>query len=196
MRSIIVLCAAIALAAGEGYAVNIDQMEVAYLCTRGSTMGEKLLEAFHLCSGEMTQQTYGARSLLRSDFCPSPSEIKKEVKGYLQGEICVFKQLGWMDNFWKTGLNEETILADLSSLPEEVSYFLLDESIMGDCVDDTTEYIYSTTEQCFATYTEAQQSKVARTIDFYAKVTCFTRTFEEVCQEYVKGLLYAASYNA
>ena len=154
-----------------------------------------MMEAAHECSGDMhTQQTADLpRSLLRSEnACPSPREIKQEVKRHLQGkqellrinvdiellstkkswndnvpgEICVLRQLGWVDNYWRTGWNNETILEDLSSLPGEVSYYLMDESIMGECVDDTMEYIYSSSGDCMATYSENGQAKVAGRCQF------------------------------
>ena len=37
----------------------------------------------------------------------------------------------------------------------------ISDSIMGDCVEDTMEYIYSTSEDCFATYSQNGQAKVA-----------------------------------
>ena len=65
---------------------------------------------------------------------------------------------------------------------------------MGGCVDTKTELINSYSEQFIATYTAAQQSKVARINDFYAKATCFDEVFGQVCREYNKGngSLYSA----
>ena len=45
MKSFIVLCAAIAVAAGEG-GVCMDPMEVGYLCTLGTPMGKLKYEDY------------------------------------------------------------------------------------------------------------------------------------------------------
>merc|ERR1712117_987228 len=114
MRQFLVLCAIIAVAfakkgkdsseesSEKSSGLCIDSSEVAYLCTLGTPLGDKLSAAFATCSGEEVMAGRKGKGKGKKK-CPSADEM------------CVFQQLGWLDNSYN--FDNVTAVADISSLP-------------------------------------------------------------------------------
>merc|ERR1712066_372656 len=61
--------------------------------------------------------------------CPSVAEIMDWAAEEYAGEICVFSEMGWLDNDFNT--NDELIETDIDTLPSEIA-----ESLKGDEYDE------------------------------------------------------------
>ena len=139
-----------------------DEGEVALACTAGTPMGEKLASAMDACMGTTESTTAMSTAVsrkkktcrgrrCRSKFtnkCTSVENIKimigKDMKGrsavqiflivkrYFPVDLCIRKQLGWVDTEGQAV--EDVMTADLMTLPTEVSVNLSKEKV-GTCAE-------------------------------------------------------------
>merc|ERR1712178_76522 len=185
MRQSLVLCAIIAVAfakkgkdsfeesSEKSSGLCIDSSEVAYLCTLGTPLGDKLSAAFATCAGEEVMAGRKGKGKEKKK-CPSVDDIVEKVQEGLADEMCVFQQLGWLDNSYN--FDNVTAVADISSLPGEVSAVLLDENQMAKCVQETMDYMSNDKKmkKCWNKYSEEDQA----TLMFVASPRHLTRCVE------------------
>merc|ERR1711894_750482 len=126
MKIFIVLAAsAIALASG----LCLEDDEVVAMCTVGTDIGSKLEAAAAACENGPAA---GRRRGKGQKKCPTVEEVWEKVQEEMGDELCVFQQIGWLDESYEFG--NATAVADIASLPQEVS-MALDENDMGECVE-------------------------------------------------------------
>eukprot|EP00088_Acartia_fossae_P059075 TRINITY_DN6971_c0_g1_i1.p1 TRINITY_DN6971_c0_g1~~TRINITY_DN6971_c0_g1_i1.p1 ORF type:complete len:241 (+),score=66.54 TRINITY_DN6971_c0_g1_i1:3-725(+) len=202
MKSFVVLSAAIALVAAGESGTCLDSAELAYLCTIGTPLGDKLSSAFYGCSddtmaaGRARKASAGANLYnKKTKKCVNPGQLARNIKQELADELCVFQQLGWLDNNSTVPtFNEEVAMADLAALPAEVSWIGTDDGagMIHGCIQEKFEKLSTKkNKKCFESYSEKQQAKVAEIGYFYAGVKCFTELFDQACTDYVSYEVYS-----
>merc|ERR1712212_1347856 len=105
------------------------------------------------------------------------------------GEICVFKELGWMDSDMNE--MEEVIQADIDTLPTEIA-----EALNGDqyeeCLAMAEEKMKSMDKKykkCEKEYDEEEKERFVELFTGIAETGCFMAVFKKSCGSYVKSNL-------
>merc|ERR1711892_406597 len=98
------------------------------ICHAGSALGEKTNAAMEVCSAnaEARAKSKGkgkgkgkGNGKGKAPKCPTVDEIMQMVGEEYAGEICVFTELGWMDEAMNS--DDELIQADIETLPNEIA---------------------------------------------------------------------------
>ena len=104
------------------------------------------------------------------------------------GEMCVFTELGWMDNDMVS--DDDLIEADIATLPTEIA-----EALNGDdydeCVVKAEEKMASMAPQCDDAYTEEEIAQLEELANAVAHTECFMAIFKKSCGSYVMNSLAA-----
>merc|ERR1712240_910978 len=104
----------------KGMCLSEDQMMM--MCKAGSELGEKAMSAMEACSNNVETRAKNGKG-------PSVDDIMDWAAEEYAGEICVFSELGWLDNDFNT--NDELIETDIDTLPSEIA-----ESLKGEEYDE------------------------------------------------------------
>merc|ERR1711953_274403 len=109
----------------------MDPREVAYWCTVNTALGQKLVPALMRCgssSGNETEEMEPAgrkkggkkcKGKGKGKKCPSVDEVEAWfVEGH-EHELCVFSELGWLDN--SGNFSDAAAQADLATLSTNVT---------------------------------------------------------------------------
>merc|ERR1711892_693617 len=85
------------------------------ICHAGSALGEKANAAMEVCSAkaESRAKSKGKGGKGKAPKCPTVDEIMQMVGEEYAGEICVFTELGWMDEDMNS--DDELIQADIET---------------------------------------------------------------------------------
>merc|ERR1711936_161852 len=113
----------------------MEPEEVVYWCTAGTPLGEKLMESMSTCSGAEEQEEKeepagrkkGGKKCKKGKKCkgkgkgkgkkcPSVDEVEAWFMEEHQAELCVFSELGWLDN--SGNWSEAAAEADLAKMGE------------------------------------------------------------------------------
>merc|ERR1712168_1469816 len=118
----------------------LNSGEVAYLCTAGSPVADKVASALAACA-EQTEPA--GRSLSRKrgkgkgkgKKCPTMDEIFEDIEDEFGDDACVYNAMGWLDE--EGNVNNDTITMDVRSLPQEVSSMITFEGV-AQCTENMT----------------------------------------------------------
>merc|ERR1711892_1015423 len=101
------------------------------ICHAGSALGEKANAAMEVCSANAEARAKskgkgkGKGGKGKAPKSPTVDEIMQMAGDEYAGEICVFTELGWMDEDMNS--DDELIQADIETLPNEIA-----EALSGD----------------------------------------------------------------
>merc|ERR1711922_15281 len=114
--------------------------------------------------------------------CPSVDEVEAWFMEEHQDELCVFSQLGWLDN--SGNFSDAAAQADLATLSPNVTAVLAEDKIVKKCVVDGK-----------GNYSEEEKAKLEELATATAGIQCFLHMFQDSCKEYVGGKVYEALYS-
>merc|ERR1739842_117265 len=109
--------------------------------------------------------------------CPSVDEVEAWFMEEHQAELCVFSELGWLDN--SGNWSEAAAQADLATLSPNVTAVLSEDNIQQ-CMEMVMEELAHLEELATAT----------------AGIQCFLHMFQDSCQEFVGGKVYEALFSS
>merc|ERR1712079_778745 len=126
-----------------------DPREVAYWCTVNTALGQKLVPALMRCgssSGNETEEMEPAGSKKgkkckgkgkgKGKKCPTVDEVEAWFMEEHEDELCVFSELGWLDN--SGNFSDAAAQADLATLSPNVTA-VLSEDNMQQCMEMVME---------------------------------------------------------
>jgi len=127
---------------------EMEKSEVVFWCTAGTPLGEKLSNAMMNCSGaeeeeEEEEMPAGrkkgggkkckkgkkckGKGKGKGKKCPSVDEVEAWFMEEHQAELCVFSELGWLDN--SGNFSDAAAQADLATLSPNVTAVLSEDNI-------------------------------------------------------------------
>merc|ERR1712123_176835 len=120
----------------SGLCLSAEKMMM--ICHAGSALGEKANAAMEVCTAtaeERAKKGKGkgkakgkGKGKGKTPKCPTVAEIMDMAGEEYAGEMCVFTELGWMDDDMNS--DEELIQTDIDTLPAEIA-----EALNGDEYD-------------------------------------------------------------
>merc|ERR1719483_272513 len=178
-----------------------DKGEVALACTAGTPVGVKFASALASCANATTaadpsavasrkKKTCRGRRC-RSKFtkkCPSVEDIKKKVGKEMKADLCILKNLGWIDTEGQAV--DAVMTADLMTLPTEVSAKLSEEKVEA-CADKMITKMSQRHERCAKKYNADDVSELSELGLKVASYKCFQNQFAKSCQAFVKQEIYS-----
>merc|ERR1712128_321335 len=166
----------------ESSGLCLSERNMMVICHAGSDLGEKANAALEVCSST-NAETRAKKPKGKPSKCPTFATIVDTAKKTYAGEICVFKELSWLDDDMTT--YNELIKADIETLPPKIS-----EALKGDkfdkCVSKAKKKMMNLAKQCQSRYTEQEISQLKRLGNAVAHTECFKATFKIACAAYVK----------
>merc|ERR1719431_259795 len=138
------------------------------ICHAGSTLGEKANTAIATCSATAEERAKKGKG--KSPKCPTVNKIMDMVAEEYAGEICVFTEMGWLDENMNS--DDNLIEEDIASLPTEISEALNSEG-------------YDTCVQM----AEEKMANLGELVNGIAHTECFMKIFKESCGSYVKNTI-------
>merc|ERR1711892_362951 len=176
----------------------LSEEKMMMLCHAGSALGEKANAGMEVCAanaeegakkGKGKGKAKGkgkGKGKGKSPKCPTVAEIMDMAGEEYAGEMCVFTELGWMDNDMNS--DEELIQADIDTLPTEIA-----EALNGDeydqCVTKAEEKMASMAPECDASYTEEEMARLGELGNAVANTECFKAIFAKSCGSYIKNTM-------
>merc|ERR1712045_285889 len=153
----------------------MEPEEVVYWCTAGTPLGKG-----------------------KGKKCPSVDEVEAWFMEEHQGELCVFSELGWLDNSgnWSEAASE----ADLATLSPNVTAVLSEEN-MQQCMEMVMEEMAEDkiVKKCVVNgkgkYSDEELAKLEELATATAGIQCFLHMFQDSCKEFVGGKVYEALYS-
>merc|ERR1719369_118629 len=157
----------------------MEAEEVMYWCTAGTQKGEK-------CKG---------KGKGNGKKCFTVEEVETWFMEEHAGELCVFSQLGWLDN--SGNFDNVTAEADLVTLPSNVSAAVSQEN-MEQCMTEVLQEMSEDkkVKKCVESgkYTEEELSKLQELATATAGIKCFVNMFQESCNNFVGEQIHQALY--
>merc|ERR1712062_512500 len=195
----------------------MEPEEVVYWCTAGTPLGEKLTNAMSACSGaeeEEQEEPAGrkkggkkckkgkkckGKGKGKGKKCPSVDEVEAWFMEEHQGELCVFSELGWLDNSgnWSEAASE----ADLATLSPNVTAVLSEDNIQQ-CMQMVMEEMAEEkiVKKCVVNgkgnYSEEDLARMEELATATAGIQCFLHMFQDSCKDFVGGKVYEALYSS
>merc|ERR1711863_78288 len=191
--------------------------KVAYWCTAGTPLGEKLMGAMMTCSGaedEEEEMPAGrkkgggkkckkgkkckGKGKGKGKKCPSVDEVEAWFMEEHQAELCVFSELGWLDN--SGNFSDAAAQADLATLSPNVTAVLSEDNIQQ-CMEMVMEEMAEDkiVKKCVVNgkgnYSEEDLAALEELATATAGIQCFLHMFQESCQEFVGGKVYEALFS-
>merc|ERR1719492_776750 len=129
--------------------------------------------------------------------CPSVDDVEAWFMEEFEGELCVFSELGWLDN--SGNFSKETVEADMATLSPNVTAALSDEN-MDACIAYAMEEMSEdkTIKRCVENgkgkYSDEELAKLKELGEATAGIKCFMHMFQDSCKEFVGGQVYEALY--
>merc|ERR1712123_460490 len=174
----------------------LSEEKMMMICHAGSALGEKANAAMEVCAANAEERAKKGKGKGKakgkgkgkgkSPKCPTVAEIMDMAGEEYAGEMCVFTELGWMDNDMNS--DEELIQADIDTLPSEIAEALNGEEY-DQCVTKAEEKMASMAPECDASYTEEEMSQLGELGNAVAHTECFKAIFAKSCGSYVKNSL-------
>merc|ERR1711892_1114276 len=115
----------------ESSGLCLSERNLMVICHAGSDLGEKANAALEVCSNgnaETRAKKPKGKGKGKPSKCPAVGTVVDAAKEMYAGEICVFKELGWLGSDMTT--DNELIKADIETLPPKIS-----EALKGDKFD-------------------------------------------------------------
>merc|ERR1712240_151504 len=167
----------------KGMCLSEDQMMM--MCKAGSELGEKAMAAMEACSNNVETRAKNGKG---NGKCPSVDDIMDWAAEEYAGEICVFSELGWMDNDFNT--NDELIETDIDTLPSEIAESLKGEEY-DECVVEAEKKMEKMAKKKMkkCTYSEEDIAKLDDLGTGIAHTECFKYIFKKSCKSYLKNSL-------
>merc|ERR1712042_363019 len=159
------------------------------MCKAGSELGEKAMAAMEACSNNVeTRAKKGKGKGKGNGKCPSVDDIMDWAAEEYAGEICVFSELGWLDNDFNT--NDELIETDIDTLPSEIAESLKGEEY-DECVVEAEKKMEKMAKKKMkkCTYSEEDIAKLDDLGTGIAHTECFKYIFNKSCKSYLKNSL-------
>merc|ERR1712123_58048 len=166
-----------------------DKGEVALACTAGTPVGVKFASALASCGNATTPAESSAVAnrkkktcrgkRCRSKFtkkCPSVEDIKKKVGKEMKVDLCILKNLGWIDTEGQAV--DAVMTADLLTLPTEVS-------------DKMVSKMSQRHKRCAKKYSADDVSELSELGLKVASYKCFQNQFAKSCKAFVKQEIYS-----
>merc|ERR1712177_11541 len=189
--------------------------EVAYWCTAGTHLGDKLMEAMMTCSnyGNETEEMEPAgrkkggkkckkgkkcKGKGKGKKCPSVDEVEAWFMEEHEHELCVFYELGWLSD--SGNFSDAAAQADLATLSPNVTAALTEDNIQQ-CMEMVKEKMAEDkiVKKCVVygkgNYSEEEMAKLEELATATAGIQCFTHMFQDSCNEYVGGKIYEGLYS-
>merc|ERR1712123_106849 len=176
----------------------LSEENMMMICHAGSALGEKANAAMEVCTAtaeERAKKGKGkgkakgkgkGKGKGKTPKCPTVAEIMDMAGEEYAAEMCVFTELGWMDD--EMNSDEELIQADIVTLPSEIA-----EALNGDeydqCVTKAEEKMASMAPECDASYTEEEMTQLGELVNAVAHTECFKAIFAKSCGSYVKNTM-------
>ena len=113
-------------------------------------------------------------------------------------ELCVFSELGWLDN--SGNFSDAAAQADLATLSPNVTAVLSKDN-MQQCMEVVMEKMAEDkiVKKCVVNgkgnYSEEEKAKLEELATATAGIQCFLHMFQDSCQEFVGGKVYEALYS-
>jgi len=165
-------------------------------------LGEKTMAAMETCSDKAMAETRAKQGNGKGkkpkpnkgkgkgkNECPSVDKLEKMAMDEYAGEICVFKELGWMDSDMNE--MEEVIQADIDTLPTEIAEALKGEQYEA-CLamaEEKMESMDKKYKKCKKEYDEEEKERLVELFTGIAETECFMAVFKKSCGSYVKNNL-------
>merc|ERR1719415_98916 len=131
--------------------------------------------------------------------CPSVDEVEAWFMEEHQAELCVFSELGWLDN--SGNWSEAAAQADLATLSPNVTAVLSEDNIqqcmemvMGEMAED--KIVKKCVVNGKGNYSEEDLAKLEEFATATAGIQCFLHMFQDSCKGYVGGKVYEALYSS
>jgi len=197
----------------RGFCISPEEMHM--ICAAGSALGgARMYSAMEQCGIEMggEEQTRGMFLDMRAkkpkgkpskgkgkpskgkgkpSKCPSVQSIMDMAEEKYAGEACVFTEMGWLDNDMVA--NEDAIMADIMTLPYEISDALNSDEYVG-CIADIEKSAMGF-GKCMKSYSDEEQQQLTELFNGVAHVQCFEKAFEQGCEMYMSNTIYAMAGN-
>merc|ERR1711936_1143101 len=129
--------------------------------------------------------------------CPTVEESEAWFMEEHAGELCVFYQLGWLDE--AGNFNNVTAEADLAPLPSNVTEAVSQENMeqcMGMVLQEMSED--KMIKKCLEgdNYTEEELNKLEELAKGTAGIKCFVNMFQDGCNAFVGEKIYQGLYSS
>merc|ERR1712020_58776 len=130
--------------------------------------------------------------------CPSVDEVEAWFMEEHQDELCVFSELGWLDN--SGNWSEAAAQADLATLSPNVTAVLSEDNIQQ-CMEMVMEEMAEDkiVKKCVVNgkgnYSEEDLAALEELATATAGIQCFLHMFQDSCQEFVGGKVYEALFS-
>merc|ERR1712121_497368 len=170
----------------------LDSGEVAFLCTAGTPMADKVATALASCAQQ--QETVRARKQKgkgkgKGKKCPSMEEIFEDIENEFGDDACVYSAMGWLDE--EGNVNNDTITMDVMSLPQEVSAMITHEGV-AECTENMINYMGEdpTFKRCSKKYSEEELAMLSQVGHLIAGFKCFQDSFNQACNSYLQDQMF------
>merc|ERR1712123_112578 len=163
-----------------------DKGEVALACTAGTPVGVKFASALASCENATTSEESSAVASRKK--CPSVEDIKKKIGKEMKVDLCILKNLGWIDTEGQA--DDAVMTADLLTLPTEVSAKLSEEKVEA-CADKMVSKMSQRHKRCAKKYNADDVSELSELGLKVASYKCFQNQFAKSCKAFVKQEIYS-----
>merc|ERR1712170_207775 len=179
----------------------LENDEIMSMCITSLTdteIGMKIADAMFSCSDSPTEMRKGKgkgkKGKGKGKSCPSVEDIANMAIEELSEELCVFQTMGWLDNSYN--FDNETAMLDIMALPDSFTEVLTEDNL-GQCVEDLMSEMAEDPKmsKCWDKYSEEEQNMLQEIGGLYAGINCFTRTFQETCNQLIKEKLMNLWYS-
>merc|ERR1719384_303164 len=159
------------------------------MCMADTDIGDKSKAAMQVCGDGSSDRSLDRKG--KGKGCPTADAVIQEELDKYSWEMCMFAELGWIDS--DGAPVEETIQADIETLPSEMS-----ESLLGDnfdtCVSDTEakmekKIIKKHKKKCFKKFSDEEVATMYAVLNGVARTDCFMKISKESCGDYVMNLV-------
>ena len=165
----------------------LDHETTGAICLAGSSLAEKMPAAFQACFGGGEVAAAGRRRGNgggRGRRCPSFEKIMRKVEKKFADEMCVLKQLGWVDE--EGNDINDTIMADIATLNEGVQAGLSEEAV-EECVAEIMAEMDGKYAKCADKYTDEEKATLEEVGVKIASYKCFMGQFKDACGSFIKS---------
>merc|ERR1712029_762184 len=166
-----------------------DAMNMMKICHAGSALGEKAEAAMEACTIKAESRAKKGKGK-KPTKCPKFDEIMQWAEEEYAGEVCMFTEMGWMDN--DMNANEELIQADIDTLPADIADALNGEEYET-CYNKAIEKMAKMAPKCDSKYSEDEIAQLEELADGVAHSECFMAVFKKSCGDYVMKTLASAA---
>merc|ERR1712183_872439 len=173
----------------------LESGEVAYLCTAGTPVADKVASALASCAPQ--QETVRAKKQKgkgkgKGKKCPSMDKIFEDIENEFGDDACVYNAMGWLDE--EGTVNNDTITMDVMSLPQEVSSMITFEGV-AQCTENMIIQMAGSqkVKRCSKKYSEEELTLLSQVGSLIAGFKCFQDSFNQACGNFIRSKMMGAS---